>query len=151
MMNEEDNLWCNYSGMPSPMSYMRCDKCDEVLYECKCKEKTMNKEQQELLNEVYKNYQTEWLKENPPFSGPYTNKCLTQEEFINKINTDSEFSEKWGLKIEERELSLEDRCGIQINRNDYQSYYTKDELDENNIPTKLITITYNDKTIKSHE
>ena len=41
--NLEDDLWCHYSGMPSPMSYMRCDKCDEVL--CKCKEKTMNKEE----------------------------------------------------------------------------------------------------------
>jgi thymidylate synthase len=96
MMNEEDNLWCNYSGMPSPMSYMRCDKCDEVQSECKCKEKTMNKEQQELLNEVYKNYQTEWLKENPPFSGPYDNVCLTKEQFTNKIKTDETFAEKWG-------------------------------------------------------
>ena len=43
---DEDDLWCNYSGMPSTMSYMRCDKCDEVSSECKCKEKRMNKEQQ---------------------------------------------------------------------------------------------------------
>lgn len=32
-----------------------------------------------------------------------------EEEFINKCKTDSEFSEKWGLKIEERELSLEEK------------------------------------------
>jgi len=37
-MDMADDLWCNYSGMPSPMSYMRCDKCDEVQSECKCKE-----------------------------------------------------------------------------------------------------------------
>jgi hypothetical protein len=86
---------------------------------------------------------------NPSFA--YGFRPHTVEEFINKIKTNSEFSEKWGLQIEERELSLEDRCGIQINRNDYQSYYTKDELDENNIPTKLITIIYNDKTIESYE
>ncbi len=35
-----------------------------------------------------------------------------------------------------RELTLEERSGIQISTNDYQSYYTKDELDENNIPTR---------------
>ncbi len=35
-----------------------------------------------------------------------------------------------------RELTLEERNGIQISTNDYQSYYTKDELDENNIPTR---------------
>ena len=54
-MNEEKDLWCNYSGMPSPMSYMRCDKCDEVTSECKCKEKTMNKEEakDELIKVLY--------------------------------------------------------------------------------------------------
>ena len=36
MEEEEDDLWCHYSGMPSPMSYMRCD---EFLVDCKCKEK----------------------------------------------------------------------------------------------------------------
>ena len=33
---------------------------------------------------------------------------LTKESFIHKCKTDSEFSETWGLKIEERELSLEE-------------------------------------------
>jgi hypothetical protein len=28
----------------------------------------------------------------------------TQEEFINKCKTDSEFSQKWGLKIEEQTI-----------------------------------------------
>jgi hypothetical protein len=125
----------------------------------KCKEKTMNKEQQELLNEVYKNYQTEWLKENPPFSGPYTNKCLTQEEFINKCKTDSEFSEKWGLKIEERILTLEERYDL-IEKDKHTQFVKweslgtdriREVLDDNNIPTKLITISYNDKTIESYE
>jgi hypothetical protein len=32
---------------------------------------------------------------------------LTKDEFIHKIKTDKKFSEKWGLKIEERELSLD--------------------------------------------
>lgn len=46
--------------------------------------------------DAYKNYESNWLKENPPFAGPYTDKCLTQEEFINKIKTDNEFAKKWG-------------------------------------------------------
>jgi thymidylate synthase len=46
--------------------------------------------------DAYKNYQTEWLKESPPFSGPYDNVCLTKEQFIKKIKTDNEFAEKWG-------------------------------------------------------
>jgi hypothetical protein len=109
----------------------------------------MNKEQQELVDEVYKNYFIKKSSETGPFG--IAGIIPTKEEFIYDCKTDPEFSEKWGLKIEERELSLEDRCGIQINRNDYQSYYTKDELDENNIPTKLITIKYNDKKIESYE
>jgi thymidylate synthase len=46
--------------------------------------------------DAYKRYQTEWMKENPPFSGPYTDPCLTQEEFVNKIKTNAEFAERWG-------------------------------------------------------
>jgi thymidylate synthase len=46
--------------------------------------------------DAYKNYQTEWLKENPPFSGPYDNVCLTKEQFTHKIKTDETFAEKWG-------------------------------------------------------
>jgi thymidylate synthase len=46
--------------------------------------------------DAYKNYESNWLKENPPFAGPYTDPCLTQEEFINKIKTDDEFAKKWG-------------------------------------------------------
>jgi thymidylate synthase len=46
--------------------------------------------------DAYKNYQNNWLKENPPFAGPYTDPCLTQEEFIDKIKTDDKFAKKWG-------------------------------------------------------
>ena len=81
---------------------------------------------------------------------------LTKEEFINKCKTNPEFSEKWGLKIEERELSLEERKSI------YENEYTKSvevpnnhwlnsKLTTRNIPTKLITITYEDNKIESYE
>jgi hypothetical protein len=111
------------------------------------------------LDKAYENYSKEYEKDNSigmcllvaRLDGKKTYRKPEKEMFVGLCTSDKTFSEKWGLNIEERELSLEDRCGIQINRNDYQSYYTKDELDENNIPTKLITITYNDKTIKSHE
>jgi thymidylate synthase len=46
--------------------------------------------------DAYKNYEKEWMKENPPFAGPYTDPCLTMEEFINKIKTDGEFAKEWG-------------------------------------------------------
>jgi hypothetical protein len=79
---------------------------------------------------------------------------LSQEEFINKCKTDSDFSEIWGVKIEERELSHKERY------NEYNKIYqdrctadcyTKEDFDDKGIPTKLITITYNNETIESYE
>ncbi len=76
----------------------------------------MNNEQLELLDESYKNYlfTSEWF----PISGvgggfigtkANSDEIMTQGLFINKIKTDNKFSEEWGLKIEERELSLSER------------------------------------------
>jgi hypothetical protein len=127
----------------------------------------MNNEQQELLDEAYKNY-VKWWEESDDscnlteeqyskwlklVDGGLQWAPLTKEEFINKCKTDPEFSEKWGLKIEERELSLEER---KINMSKYSNdriYPDWDEkfLNEKNIPTKLITITYNGKKIESYE
>ena len=122
----------------------------------------MNKEQ--IIGEVYENY---FLKtENTtletlhvPYqnthlygtvSGPISNakfRPYTQEEFINKCKTDTEFSEKWGLKIEERELSLEEELEYMMGK-----VFSEEALTHQvNTPTKQITITYKDKTIESYE
>jgi hypothetical protein len=131
----------------------------------------MSKEQQELVGDAYKEYRKQmtlsvnngydinrdYFKSNENGFTPYT-----QEEFINKCKTDTEFSEKWGLKIEERELSLEERFNIKypggrfsIFQENYPDTHRRnnpnDLLDAFDIPTKLITITYNDKTIESYE
>ena len=46
----------------------------------------LNKQYSESIKEAYKKYEDNWLKENPPFAGPYTSPCLTVEEFINQID-----------------------------------------------------------------
>jgi hypothetical protein len=127
----------------------------------------MNKEQEGLIELVGQEY-TKWFYDNaePSVSGkPILNGegILTRGEFINKCKTDTEFSERWGLKIEERELSLEERSIIaksnhyEVSQN-IKMFVRVDEdhtlhknLDDINIPTKLITMTYNDKTIESYE
>jgi methylthioribose-1-phosphate isomerase len=120
----------------------------------------MNNEQQELVNEAYKSYENKYYKgeafgyKKLNDSGYSPDLKLSQEEFINKCKTDTEFSEKWGLKIEERELSESERVQIYYkkhNKGRVGSKITKFVLDHDNIPTKLITITYNDKTIESYE
>ena len=100
------------------------------------------------------------ISDNEKFNG----RNFTQEEFINKCKTDSEFSEKWVLKIEERVLSLEERLELWYQKNksetgkrgiweiDYiEKYEGHKKLNSYNIPTKLITITYKGTIIESYE
>jgi hypothetical protein len=119
------------------------------------------KDEPDLLNDAYMGYY--WIMGDKI--------KLTKDEFINKCKTDPEFSEKWGLKIEERELSWEERRDLltpeQYDGTALNKYGHKDcdfgdispftdkvihyWMNLHNIPTKLITITYNDKTIESYE
>ena len=141
----------------------------------------MNKEQQELLDDTYKNWKAEgkdfWEEQ---VDGMFTSELgeekvdkISKEWFINKCKTDTEFSERWGLKIEERELSLEERLRlVNYDKQKFSSIdewikwyenepnkfyylginYTKDTaLTDLDVPTKLITVTYNNKTIEIYE
>ena len=104
----------------------------------------MSKERyNQIIDDAYKNFKNNFpmKKSNPPKD--YINskgQLLTKEEFINKIKTDDEFSEKWGLKIEERTVF--------------------EQVDQNNpvlkgstalYSQKLITVTYNNETIKFYD
>ena len=117
----------------------------------------MNKEKyNQIISDTFKNY----ISKTNEFKGDWPD---TMEEFINKCKTDPEFSEKWGLKIEERELSEKERMNTLIQNEqrliyeEVQSFKNvrkkkiKDCLDERNVPTKLITLTYNNETIESYE
>jgi hypothetical protein len=115
-----------------------------------------NKEQQELLDDAYKNF-VKSVENNRPAG--YVRKVITKSDFIKESNFNKDFREYWGLKIEERELSLEERYDL-IEKDKHSQFVKwqslgtnriKEVLDEHNIPTKLITITYNDKTIESYE
>jgi hypothetical protein len=112
-----------------------------------------------IIDEVGQEY-TKWFYDNavPSVSGkPILNGegILTRGEFINKCKTDTEFSEKWGLKIEERELTPKER--IELAGGKIQDKYpalvemSLRVCDERNIPTKLITMTYKDTKIESYE
>ena len=124
--------------------------------------KIKEKMSKELLDEVYENYLNEWTFEKYPNDGSVYNidpikvKEHTKPQFEYRCKTDPDFSEKWGLKIEERDLSLEERKklyegeftpGIEVTND----HWLNSKLTTRNIPTKLITISYNDKTIESYE
>jgi hypothetical protein len=136
----------------------------------------MNKEQQEIIDEAYENF-VNWAlsEENQNNKNEIVKIPSSKEIFIKRIKGDNEiikkmgkiycdkFSERWGLKIEERELSLEERSFIAgSNHNEVaqnikmfvgvnEDHTLHKHLDDVNIPTKLITITYNDKTIENYE
>jgi hypothetical protein len=132
-------------------------------------QKVMNKEQ--IINEAYENYVRNtpeqhvvgsdsdpmrqcmvWKRKTDSSSGYPILERLLQEQFINKCKTDPEFSEKWGLKIEERELSESERLLIFLNEAESLTIpTTTEELDNYEIPTKLITLTYKDTIIESYE
>jgi hypothetical protein len=129
----------------------------------------MNKEQQELVDEVYRKYADSheyfvdgWLHVIPMEH--------SKETFVNKCKTDPEFSEKWRLTIEERKLNLDERAKLHPNPENFYdihgTFSISDSIEDSNfpdkdwlheqfdnrgIPTKLITLTYNDKTIESYE
>jgi hypothetical protein len=100
----------------------------------------------QIIDEAYKNYSI----------NNFGKTIHTKEQFINRIKPNSEFSKKWGLKIEERELSFEERqerCPVWTK----DSYGIDGELrstitiDWGKTPTKIITLTYNNETIESYE
>ena len=110
----------------------------------------MNKEQQQIIDEVYEKYSI--------IAGMSTQVVsLTKDSFIHYIKTDVKFSETWGLKIEERELNHDERFDIykKVSGRDLQPHisginFKQFHFDESKIPTKLITLTYNNETIESY-
>ena len=120
----------------------------------------MNEEQQELINIAYEEYRHSF---KDYWSGKhYDIPVITT--FIYRMKHQEGFFKGRGLKIEERELSLEERYGlVRVNGlcpkysfeiedgKPTQNKMSESEwYDNHNIPTKLITLTYNDKIIESH-
>jgi len=123
------------------------------------------------IDKAYRNYCNTYPDAEKTFQYEGSNietRRMTKDEFIDMVKTDPEFSERWGLQIEERELSLEERLLLadKINkeiRQDLYSYafnnpiYTgginqrPDDVERHhllndlNIPTKLITVIYTEK------
>ena len=126
----------------------------------------MKKEQQDLLDKAYENYSKEYEKDNSigmcllvkRLDGKKTYRKPNKEMFVD-LCYDKTFSEKWGLKIEERELSLAEMIKLAKYENAEELIKNRKEniqqiserLSNDNIPTKLITVKYKNETIESYE
>ena len=109
----------------------------------------MNKQKyNQIIDEVYNKYLTKYMGYDD---------VPSKELFLFEIKNNTEFSERWGLKIEERELSSQERKNIYDNSSFEKDMFPTDENGWNNlfdgfkIPTKLITLTYNNETIEGYE
>jgi len=101
----------------------------------------------EIIRDIYSNF----LKNSVPHD-----RQETKDDFVKRIKSDKQFSERWGLKIVERELSLEERYNIWF-INNYETgmerHFNPDRLPDfsdpywESTPTKEITITYNNEII----
>jgi hypothetical protein len=120
----------------------------------------------QMIDEAYENYynymttnfmETRWCKvEISPDGKSIMGRMCNRDEFIIESKTQPGFSERWGLKIEERELSKSElnilyniRRGVGKVDTNYSIGTVKSK--DPSIPTKLITITYNNETIESYE
>jgi hypothetical protein len=93
----------------------------------------------------------------------------TKEVFIDKCKHSIEYSTKWGLKIEEKNLTRDERYDLmpslighhpgniamrkQINNFESNTpgvSYHEEWLDSFWMPTKLITVTYNNEMIEAY-
>lgn len=156
------------------------DKYGDPQIEKKVMERLEKITKELIINEAYKNYIEEtnkWSDSGPhnisldelkmigTMTGAISNARIrqyTDEEFINKCKTDTEFSEKWGLKIEERELSDEERRILwnkKVDPSENACEYVDglsiddahDIFNQDNVSTKLITLTYKDTILESYE
>ena len=133
----------------------------------------IDKQSIDLIGDAYKNYCLSYKDGHEFYEDETVKRSYTQEEFINKIKTDDEFAAKWGVKVEVRELSLEER--IQqipfsekhtiherneciddlrtLKGDELKSFeqYIKQQCDSIHTPIRAISLTYNDKTIESYE
>ena len=121
----------------------------------------------QIIDEVYEQYWNSVETSEYDGFGPTLIKLptLSKEQFINKCKTDNEFSQEWGLHIKERVLSLEERMNeflkLGISPSEFRKggnygtvipkERTLEVFDTNNIPTKVITLTYNNETIECYE
>ena len=109
----------------------------------------MNKERfKQIVDEVYNKYLTKYVGYDD---------IPSKELFLFEIKNNPEFSEKWGLKIGERELSYEERCDIfqsterfKVENREHIKELNIKIMNSAEIPTRLITLTYNNEKIESY-
>jgi hypothetical protein len=130
-----------------------------------------NEKYNHIIDEAYDNYSKEYEKDNSVgftmlvqrVDGKSMHRKPNIEMFVTMCTYDSHFSERWGLKIEERKLNYDERFRIAYKNLDLRKKLESKSkmlhfpdghnkvMDDANIPTKLIIVTYKDEKIEVYE
>lgn len=103
----------------------------------------MNKEKyNQIIDDAYKNYCMSYKDGHEFYEDEEVKRSFTQEEFINKTKTDDGFSNTWGLKIEERDMTWEERVQWVMKYTDVEleNLYIVEEAHKETSPTRISTI-----------
>jgi hypothetical protein len=128
------------------------------------KEEQMNNidnQSTDLIGDAYKNFEKQFGVDKEDIESFILKRKMIEEslfpdknEFIRLIKTDEEFAKTWGVKVEVRELSLDERYVLaningskekltgEPNYTEEQQHSMLDEL----VPTKAISLTYDNRT-----
>jgi hypothetical protein len=109
----------------------------------------INNQSPNLIGDAYRNYLIEDAKTLPNMSKEKMTEMgfrLTREEFINKIKTDEEFAKTCEVKVEVRELSEDERYDLLTQQMRKLRTIRDEDYINYNIPTREISLTYNNRT-----
>lgn len=113
----------------------------------------------QIIDEAYENFR---VKVKDTYFPVYR----TKDEFIDTVKNYPEFSKKWDIQIEERELSLEERkeilskklrtiylpLAVNVSMMMYEGQDGfKEMFETENVPIREIKVTYNNETITVYE
>jgi len=113
-----------------------------------------------IIDKAYKNYKETHQDEIFIMSDEMG---LNKEDFVKKVNNNYGFGFLFGITLNDRELSWEERRDIAENVIDKKDFYEFGNispftdffihywLNRYNIPTKLITLTHKGETIEVYE
>ena len=111
-----------------------------------------NEKYNHIIDEAYKNYCKSFENQSTIEQYSFDTDPISQLMFIEKIKFNQWFSDKWGLKIEERVLTLKERNDYYTSNYlglDCESHEELNKLGD--IPAKRITVTYNNEKTEVYE
>ena len=120
-----------------------------------------NERYYQIIDEAYENYSKEYEKDNSigmtllvqRVDGKSVYRKPDREMFVTMCTYDKAFSERWGLKIEERKLTWEEQVQWVMKNTDveWENLYIVEEIAKESTPKRLLTVIYKDETIEVYE